>query len=335
LPWLMRLAIAILLAAAAGGGWWWYHRPPPPVAWQGYAEADYVKVGPTQQGLLTEVSVARGDKVEAGAPLFAQDETQDRATVDQAGRQLKQAQEQLANLQSSGKLTEIQQAEANLADAMATAARIQADLQRAEQLLRNGNATVQSVDQLRADNRSAQAKVQAAQAALAQLKAPMGRDREIMAQQAAVEAARAALAMTQWRLGQRRVAAPVGGAVADVLARQGETIAAGAPVISLLPPQNIFVRFFVPEPQLASIHRGDLVRLLCDRCPPDLAAGISFISPQAEYTPPVIYSESSKAKLVYLVEARPRSDQAVLINPGEPIEVRPVLAASPAPGKSP
>ncbi|MFI4996754.1 MAG: HlyD family secretion protein, partial [Hyphomicrobiales bacterium] len=253
MTWLMRLAIAILLAAAAGGGWWWYRRPPPPIAWQGYAEADYVKVGPTQQGLLTEVSVARGDKVEAGAALFAQDETQDRAAVDQAGRQLKQAQEQLANLQSSGKLTEIQQAEANLADLMATAARIQADLQRAEQLLRNGNATVQSVDQLRADNRSAQAKVQAAQAALAQLKAPMGRDREIMAQEAAVEAARAALAMTQWRLGQRRVAAPVGGAVADVLARQGETIAAGAPVISLLPPQNIFVRFFVPEPQLASI----------------------------------------------------------------------------------
>ncbi|MFI5011708.1 MAG: HlyD family secretion protein [Hyphomicrobiales bacterium] len=329
------MAIAVLLAASAGGAWWWFHRVPALIAWQGYAEADYVKVGPTQQGLITEVSVSRGDKVEIGAPLFAQDDAQDRAASDQATRQLRQAEEQLANLKASGKATEIQQAEANLADATATAARIQADLQRAEQLLRNGNATVQSVDQLRADYRSAQAKVQAAQAALAQLKAPMGRDREIKAQEAAVEGARAALAMVRWRLEQRRVAAPVGGLVADVLARPGETVAAGAPVVSLLPPPNILVRFFVPEPDLASIHRGDEVKLICDRCPRDLSATISFVSPQAEYTPPVIYSESSRSKLVYLVEARPQPDQAVLLNPGKPMEVRPVAAAGSAGARSP
>ena len=194
MSWRTFVAIAILLAAAAGGAWWWSHRPPAPIAWQGYAEADYVKVGPTQQGLLTEVSVSRGDRVEAGAPLFAQDDMQDRAAANQVARQLAQAEEQLANLRASGKPTEIQQAEANLADATATAARIQADLQRGEQLLRNGNATAQSVDQLRAEYRSAQAKVQAAQAALAQLRAPLGRDSEIKAQEAAVEAERAALA---------------------------------------------------------------------------------------------------------------------------------------------
>ena len=162
----------------------------------------------------------------------------------------------------------------------------------------------------------------------------MGRDTEIKAQEAAVDGARAALAMAQWRLAQRRVAAPVGGLVADVLARAGETLAAGAPVVSLLPPSNIFVRFFVPEPDLASIHRGDRLKLICDRCPQDLTATISFISPQAEFTPPLIYSESSRAKLVYLVEARPPPDQAALINPGQPIEVRPNGAAT-APGSNP
>lgn len=324
-----RIIIVILLAAAGGGAWWWYHRPPPPLSWQGYAEADYVKVGPTQQGLLVAVSVSRGDKVEEGAPLFAQDDAPDRAAVDQAGRQLWQAQEQLANLRASAKPTEIQQAEANLADAKATAARIEKDLQRAEQLLRNGNATVQSVDTLRADYRSALAKVQAAEAALAQLKAPMGREREIRAQEATVAAAQAALDMAQWRLGQRKVVATIGGVVADVLARPGETVAAGTPVVSLLPPQNIFIRFFVAEPSLASIHRGDKVGLSCDRCPADLEAEISFISPQAEYTPPLIYSELSKAKLVYLVEARAAPDRATLINPGEPISVRSLAAASP------
>jgi HlyD family secretion protein len=331
----MRYALLILVAAAAAlGGWWWYHRPPAPLAWQGYAEADYVKVGPTQQGLVTEVSVARGDQVEAGAPLFVQDEAPDRAAVQQAERQVAQAEEQLANLKASGKPTEILQAEANLADATATAARIGADLARSEQLLRNGNATQQGVDQLRADYRSAQAKVQAAQAALAQFKAPMGREGEIKAQEATVAASRAALDMARWRLAQRRVTAPVGGVVADVMVRPGETIAAGSPVVSLLPPQNIFVRFFVGEPDLATIHRGDQVALRCDRCAADLVATISFISPQAEYTPPLIYSESSKAKLVFLVDAHPRPEVAASINPGQPITVRPVAPVSASAGSS-
>lgn len=323
-------AFLALLLGAAGIGWWLQHRSPAPLAWQGYAEADYVKVGPTQQGLLTELAVARGDEVARGAPLFAQDDTEDRAARDQATRQLMQAREQLANLRAAGKPTEIEQAEANLADARATLARARADLQRGEALIGSGAISVQTIDQRRADYRSAEARVEALAAALAQSRAPMGREREIMAQNEAVDAAQAALAMAEWRLAQRRVTAPAAGRIADVLARPGETMAAGAPVVSLLPPENIFVRFFVPEAALAGIHRGDRVALACDACPPRLTATISFISPQAEYSPPVIYSESSRAKLVYLIEARPPPDRAALLNPGQPIEVRP-LGTGPAP----
>ena len=129
--------------------------------------------------------------------------------------------------------------------------------------------------------------------------------------------------MAQWRLDQRHVASPADGVVADVLARPGETMPAGGPVVSLLPPGNIFVRFFVPEPRLAHVHLGDRSRCDCDNCPADLVGTISFIAPQAEYTPPVIYSEASRAKLVYMVEARPSREQAMLINPGQPVAVRP------------
>src|SRR4029077_7329900 len=108
---------AVVLLAAAGGGWGGDTRFPPPVEWQGYAEADFIKVGPTQQGLLTSLFVARGSRVAAGAPLFDQDDTNDRAGHDQTAPQLRQAEEQLANLQAGGKPTEIQQAEASLADA--------------------------------------------------------------------------------------------------------------------------------------------------------------------------------------------------------------------------
>jgi HlyD family secretion protein len=322
--------LALLVAGGVGGGWWWLNRAPPPLQWQGYAEADYVKVGPTQQGLLMSLAVRRGSKVAAGTPLFDQDDTADLAAREQATRQLRQAEEQLANLQASGKVTEIQQAEANLMDAQAARDKIASDLKRNEALVKTNAVPAQLVDQQRADLRSANAKVQGLEAALAQMRAPLGREREIRAQQAATEAFHAAVDMSQWRLDQRHVTAPVGGIVADVLARPGETIPAGGAVVSLLPPENIFVRFFVPEPRLAEVHIGDRVRLVCDNCPADLAATISFISPQAEYTPPVIYSESIRAKLVYLVEARPPPEQAAMINPGQPIAVRPAFATAQA-----
>jgi HlyD family secretion protein len=316
----------IIVLAAAGAAWWWSTRVPPPVEWQGYAEADFIKVGPTQQGLLISLYVARGSKVAAGAPLFDQDDTNDRASRDQTERQLKQAEEQLVNLQAGGKQTEIQQAEANLADAHAARDKLQFDIKRNEELVKIGGVSKQLLEDQRADLRSAAARVQGLEAAVAQLRAPLGREGEIKAQQQLAESLRAAVAMAQWRVDQRHVVAPAAGVVADVLARPGETIPAGGPVVSLLPPENIFVRFFVPETRLAEIHGGDKVALLCDRCPADFGATVSFISPQAEYTPPVIYSEASRAKLVYMVEARPPREKAPLINPGQPVAVRPLPA---------
>jgi HlyD family secretion protein len=322
----MRLSIVVMIILGAGIGWLWWsqQRDTASPAWQGYAEADYVKAAPVEQGMLTTISVARGDQIARDAPLFTQDDTHDRAARDQAARQLAQAEEQLANLEAAMKPTEVTEAEANLVDARSTLERARADLKRDQALLRTGYATAQTVDQRRADYQSAEAKAQHAEAALAQAKAPMGREREIEAQRAAVEAARAALAMAEWRLAQRTVTAPVGGRVADVMAQPGETMAAGAPVVSILPPENIFVRFFVPETALSGLHRGDPVLFNCDGCQAGLGGSISFISPTAEYTPPVIYSESTRAKLVYRIEARPRPDQAALFNPGQPIDVRPI-----------
>src|SRR5262249_52458304 len=132
-----------------------------------------------------------------------------------------------------------------------------------------------------------------------------------------------AVEMAQWRLDQRRGFSPVAGVVADVLARPGETLQAGAPVVSLLPPENIFVRFFVPEAMLALVHRGEDVTVVCDNCPAALPATLSLIAPQAESPPPVISSESSRSKPVYLIEARPPHERARLLNPGQPVAVRP------------
>lgn len=321
------LVILLMLAAGAAGGWWALHRSPAAPVWQGYADADYIKVGPTQQGLLTKLFVARGDAVKAGVPLFAQDEIPDLAARDQAAKQLGQAKEQLANLLAGGKKTEIEQAEGNLADASATLVRNEADFHRGETLLKTGFTTPQNVDQLRAAFLSAKARVDVNEAALMQLHEPLGRIGEIKAQSSAVQAAQAALDIAQWRLSQRHVEAPTAGRIADVVAFPGETLAAGAPVVSLLPPENIFVRFFIPETALSSIQVGEKVTFSCDGCASNLYGTISFISPTAEYTPPLIYSDTTSAKLVFLIEARPPRDQAVLLNPGQPIEVHPIPKA--------
>ena len=149
------------------------------------------------------------------------------------------------------------------------------------------------------------ARVQAAQAKLEQLQSPTGREYEIAAQRAMVDQAKAGLAQAQWQLDQRHIAAPAAALVSDTFARPGETIGAGNPVVELLPPQNVLVRFFVPETELATLHIGDRLAIRCDSCAPGLTANITFIAPQPEYTPPVIYSESNREKLVYLIEAHP------------------------------
>ncbi|HEY4251243.1 MAG TPA: HlyD family efflux transporter periplasmic adaptor subunit [Roseomonas sp.] len=316
------------LAAAGGAWWWWSARGAGPPAWQGYAEADFVRVAPTQQGMLTAIHVARGDRVAAGARLFDQDDTSDRAARDQAAHQLDEAARQLANLQAPARPTEIEQAEANLADARANQERLEVDLQRTENLARSGNASLQSRDQFRADHASAVARVRGLDAALAQMRQPTGREDQIRAQMATVEAARAAVAMADWRLAQRHVEAPADAIVADVLARPGETLAAGVPAVALLPPGNIFIRFFVPQAMLSQVHRGDRVALACDNCPAGLLGTVDFIAPQAEYTPPLIYSNESRSKLVFLMQARPAPDQATLFNPGQPVTVRPLAPAA-------
>jgi HlyD family secretion protein len=317
------LLVLIALAAAGAGYWWSRQRAASAVpTWQGYVEAEYVRVSPTLDGRLVSLAVARGDQVTAGQPLFAQDETDDAAARDAAKGKLAEAEARLANLMLPGRQTEIEQAAADLADAQASRARIAKDLARNEELLKSGGVARQTVDQQRADLASADAKVAAAAAKLAQMRDPTGRQNEIAAQRAVLAQARAELAQAEWRLSQRRVAAPAAGLVADTYARPGETIAAGAAVVELLPPENVKVRFFVSETALGALRPGERMAIGCDGCRPDLSARVSFIAPQSEYTPPVIYSESNREKLVYLIEARPDPAQAALLHPGQPVDIR-------------
>jgi HlyD family secretion protein len=290
---------------------------------QGYVEGEYLYVAAPVAGRLQTLHVARGAQVAAGAPLFQLDPSREQPARDEAAARLARAEANLANLRKGKRPSEIQSIEAQLAQARAMLELSEVALQRREHLVETRAASREAVDEARATYERDKARVAEMQADLetAQLGA---RADEIQAAEAEVAAARAALAQAKWRLDQLSQAAPQAGLVIDTLYRLGEWVAADAPVVSLLPPENIKVRFFVPEPRLGAIQVGDEVDVSCDACPPDLTAVISYISPDAEYTPPVIYSREMRAKLVYLVEAKPR--QPTALRPGQPVDVTRALA---------
>ena len=151
------------------------------------------------------------------------------------------------------------------------------------------------------------------------LKTAAGTERSVEEAEAALRTAEARLNSAATRLTRRKVASPVTGTVQQVYFRPGEMVSAGRPILSLLPPGNLKVRFYVPESLLPQITYGDVVKVGCDGCASDLAARISFIASAAEFTPPVIYSRDERAKLVFLVEALPDKPQEFRV--GQPIEV--------------
>jgi HlyD family secretion protein len=156
--------------------------------------------------------------------------------------------------------------------------------------------------------------------AQALLKTAAGTQRAVDDAEATLRTAEARLNSAQTRLARRKVFSPVAGPVQQVYFRQGEMAAASRPVVSILPPTNIKVRFFVPEAKLPHISIGDNVKIRCDGCAGETDARVSFISRTAEYTPPVIYSLDERSKLVFMIEARPdRGGEKLRV--GQPVSV--------------
>jgi HlyD family secretion protein len=136
---------------------------------------------------------------------------------------------------------------------------------------------------------------------------------------AALRQAKANLEWSKTRLARRRAISPVDGTIQEVYYRPGETVPPGRPVIALLPPGNLKIRFFTPEILLPDIKYGQTVNVTCDGCEQGLTAKVSFIAKSAEYTPPVIYSREERAKLVFLIEARPAHPEKFRV--GQPVIV--------------
>ncbi|MBY4801643.1 HlyD family secretion protein [Burkholderia cepacia] len=289
--------------------------------YQGYVEGEFVYLSSSQSGTLTQLTVARGQTLAAGAPAFSLEAVSETAALFQAQHQLAAARAQLADLRTGKRPPEIAVTQAQLAQATAQAARAAAQLARDERQYAAGGLSKQQLDDSRTSAQTTAAQMRELQKQVDVARLP-GRAQQVAAQAAQVDAAQAAVAEAQWKLDQKRVAAPAAGRVYDTLYRVGEWVQAGNPVVQMLPPQNLKVRFFVPEAAIASLAPGRAVAIHCDGCAADVPAHITYVSSEAEYTPPVIYSNESRTKLVFMIEARPAVADAPKLHPGQPVAVR-------------
>jgi len=292
----------------------------PSSRYQGYVEADYTYVASPMAGRLAELAVARGQRVAVRDPLYRIEATDIVAARDAAAEDLRAAQAQLADLQTGKRPRELDVIRDQLAQAQAEAGAAALRFARDEKQVDSGAISRQQYDDNRATLAAAQARVRQLQAELDVAQLP-ARSEQIRAQAAQAQAAQAALAQAEWRLAEMRQVAPVAATVVDTLYRPGEWVLAGRAVVKLLSPADIKLRFYVPETEVATLKLGQSLSAECDGCAGPVAAVLSFIAPAAEYTPPVIYSNQTRAKLVFMVEARPAAQDASRLHPGQPISV--------------
>ncbi len=321
----MKRIIPIVMIALALGAYvlrdTWLPAAPGQSNYLGYVEGETILVGPPRAGRIVARAAVKGAPVKEGEILFSLDTAAEEAELARSGAAIVTAKSQRDNL-LSGKRTDeqdITRAQRREAEANLVLAKLEHD--RAKMLTLTGTAAKQRLDQAEAAVAQWQARVEqyTAQERAGNLSA---REAEIDAAKSKVVEAEAAHQLARIRVSELSPTAPGEAMVEDTFFDPGEWVAAGQPVVSLLAPENIVLRFFVPEGVVARFSPGTPVRFSCDACAPGLTATVTRTASEPEYTPPIIYSQGARAKLVFLVEARPNDPSTLW--PGLPIEVEPL-----------
>lgn len=297
-------------------------QPSTPQVWSGYVEGEYLYLSAPIGGRIEKLAVNAGQTVAADTFLFQLDSEAEDANREESAARVRAAKAQADNTSKGRRRDELAVTEAQLSNAKAQANLAANELQRQQKLIAQGFISSAKLEDALTNAKLTQAKLQELEAALQVAKLPARVD-EQKAAQANSDAAQQAFRQASWRAAQKSQVAPMAGQITEVFFRPGEVVAAGQPILSLLPPANIKLRFFVPENELAKIQLGQVVQVGCDQCDPSLQARITRISSQAEYTPPIIYSNSQRAKLVFMVEAKPISAVPTL-HPGQPVDIKPI-----------
>jgi HlyD family secretion protein len=281
---------AVLLMAAACAA-------PADETRSGYVEADLVYLSPQDAGRIATLGAREGEEVAAGDILF---------TLDPARASIAAEQADAAAAGAAFRSGDAGALERRIAEAEAAEALARRDHARTRALFRDGLVARARMDQAETALKAAAARLDAARA-----------EREVSAADRDWNAAAARLAAQ--RIADLSVRAPQAGVIERIYRRPGEMAAPGEPVVALLPPENLKIRFFAPQSELTRMQPGATISFSCDGCATGKTARISFVAREPQFTPPVIYSIEERDKLVFMIEARP--DNAQGLRPGQPVTV--------------
>lgn len=284
----------------------------------GYVEAELLYIAAPQPGWIISNSLTGGEQIKNGELLFQLDDEQQQAQVNEAQFHLEQAQAQERNTTTGARQEEIVELDAQKREAIVAMEFAKSEQVRWIKLVSQGLAPPSRATEVNAQYDTNVAKLAAIQASIKVAKLG-SREELIKSAYAAQQAAQAVLSQAKWQLSQRKVVAYTSGQVEEVFYRQGEFVTAGKPVLALLPEGALVIHFFVPQGQLVKFSLGDSVSVTADGISQKQLARIFHISRSAEFTPPVIYDQQSRQKLMFMLEARLGPDSK--LRPGLPVEV--------------
>ncbi|WED43327.1 HlyD family secretion protein [Legionella cardiaca] len=285
---------------------------------QGYVEGENVYLASPNSGVLKQLFVHRGDQVKKGQVLFQLDRDPQAIVIKQNEADLLQAQKTLNDLELPRRNPEIEAIKAQIEQTDARLKLAAIRVGRMQELYRKNAIDKDSVDAAVALFKEQQ-QLKAQYESNLELARLGSRDEQIKAQQAQVISLTAKVKEAQWQLDQKRLYAPADGYIFDTYYREGEFVSNDQAVLSLLPPENVRIQFFVPVETLSKLSRGQKVQFLCLGCLHSSTAIINYISPEAEFVPPLVYSRENKDKLVFRIKAR--IEHPGEFKPGQPVMV--------------
>ncbi|MGE4064431.1 MAG: HlyD family secretion protein [Rhodospirillaceae bacterium] len=269
----------------------------------GYAEGEFIMLAPETPGRVAEVNVVEGAEVAAGAVLFRLDSATEQLAVGAARARAAAADARFDDAAAGGRTPEIAAAREQLEQARAVQVRARADRARAQDLADTGVIPRARLDEAVAAAETADAQVAEARQRVTLAELP-ARENQIKALAAAAEEAAQQVAIAEDALRRRTVTAPAPGRVERILRYAGDLAGPTLPAVRFLPEGRVIAVLFIPEPALSQVPVGTRLVIACDGCPQNATAEVVSVAGETEFTPPIIYSDAERARLVYRAEAR-------------------------------
>lgn len=278
------LILAIIVVAGAGGAWYWRQSqldklPAGLVSGNGRIESDQVDIAAKSAGRVREVLVQEGDLVAAGQVLARIDTTE------------LQAQRAKYVADAAAEEASMLEAKATVAQRQAELALKEANLRRSLKLVGSGAVSQESHDQAQSEQASARAILEAAQ-------------RTVTARERSITAAKALVDQIDAQIADATLVTPVRGRVLYRLANPGEIVSAGGKVLTIVNLTEIYMAIYLPSEQVMRIPIGSQARIAFDGADFAIPAKVSFVSPEAQFTPKQVETRSERDKLMFRVKLR-------------------------------